>query len=74
MIKLYFRQAIHSLCENKLISIISISGIAFAIAVMLVIVLMVQIDMVGFAPESNRGRTLHVLGTTVKHVDGLVTS
>ena len=74
MIKLYFRQAIHSLCENKLISIISISGIAFAIAVMLVVVLMVQIDMVGFAPESNRGRTLHVLGTTVKYVDGAKTN
>ena len=70
MIKTYFKQAIQSLRENKLISIISISGIAFAIAAMLVVVLMIQIDMVGYALESNRQRMLHVLGTTVKYVEG----
>ena len=70
MIKIYIKQAIQSLRENKLISIISILGIAFAIAAMLVIVLTVQIDMAGYAPESNRQRMLHVLGTTVKYVEG----
>ena len=39
MIKLYFKQALHLLKENKLLSSISIIGTALAIAMIMVIVI-----------------------------------
>lgn len=66
MIKQYMKQAVRQLRENGLVSLISIAGTALAIAVILVMVLVFQINSAGFAPESNRGRILKLVGTEVR--------
>lgn len=53
MYKQYIKQAVQMLRENTLVSVISISGTALAIAMILVMVLVFQINSAGFAPESN---------------------
>lgn len=65
MYKQYIKQAVQMLRENTLVSVISISGTALAIAMILVMVLVFQINSAGFAPESNRNRFLYVWGTEV---------
>lgn len=65
MYKQYVKQAIQVLRENTLVSVISILGTALAIAAALVMVLVFQINSVGFAPETNRDRFLYVWGTEV---------
>lgn len=63
MYKQFVKQAVQQLRETPLVSLISIVGTALAIAVILVLVLVFQINAAGFAPESNRARMLHVWGT-----------
>lgn len=58
MIKLYFKQALHLLKENKLLSSISIIGTALAIAMIMVIVITLRATIAPFAPESYRDRML----------------
>lgn len=65
MYKQYFKQSIQTLRENPLVGVISILGTALAIAMILVMVLVFQINAAGFAPESNRDRMLYVFGTEV---------
>lgn len=60
MIKLYFKQAVHLLKENRLLSIISIAGTAFAIAMIMVIVITLRAGISPMAPENNRDRMLLV--------------
>lgn len=62
MFKQYFKQAIQMLKENRLTSVISILGTALSIAMILVVILQFQIKLVGFRPESNRGRMLYIMG------------
>ena len=61
MYKQYIKQAVQMLRENTLVSVISISGTALAIAMVLVF----QIKSTGYAPESNRSRFMYVWGTEV---------
>lgn len=56
--------------ENPLVSIVSILGTALSIAMVLVVVLTFQINMVGYAPESNRNRILYVPATQAAPVEG----
>lgn len=70
MLKQYIKQAIEQLRENTLVSVISIAGTALAIAVILVMVLVFQINSAGYAPETHRGRMLFVNGTRVTQKDG----
>lgn len=58
MIKLYFKQALHLLRENKLLSSISIIGTALAIAMIMVIVITLRAGIAPFAPEAHRDRML----------------
>lgn len=67
MIKQYFKQALQMLRENRLISIISISGTALSITMIMIVVLVFQINCASFSPEVNRDRMLYVEnGTEVK--------
>lgn len=54
----YFKQAIYLLRENKLLSFISVAGTAFAIAMIMVIVIQLRAKSASFPPEVNRERSL----------------
>jgi len=60
MYKLYFKQALAMLKENKLLSVISILGTALAICMIMVIVITWQIRVNNYSPEDNRDRTMYV--------------
>lgn len=56
----YFKQAWQLLRENPTLSIISITGTALAICMIMVVVMTIQIENVDYPPEINRGRMLYV--------------
>lgn len=60
MIKQYFTQAWSQLRQQPLISAVSIAGTALAIFLIMLVVMMQQVKVAPFAPESNRDRFLHV--------------
>lgn len=70
MIKQYLKQAFASLRETPLVSTISILGTTLSIAMIMVVVLLFQIKLVGYSPESNRGRMLYVYGTAARKIVG----
>ena len=55
MIRQYGMQAIGMLKENRLISMISIIGTAVAIAMIMVVVFVLQIQWVNYYPEYHQG-------------------
>ena len=55
---LYFKQAWQILKENKLVSIISITGTALAIALVMVMFMIFQIRTANYPPETGRDQTL----------------
>lgn len=67
MIKHYFIQAIAELRQHPLISLVTIVGTALSIFLIMLSVMMEQIGVVPFAPESNRDRFLHVRHLTVEN-------
>lgn len=60
MYKIYFKQAIEMLKQNKFISIVTITGTALAIMMIMVIVVTDAIKNVDIAPESNRNNTFYI--------------
>ncbi|WP_455638373.1 ABC transporter permease [Parabacteroides sp.] len=64
MLKQYFKQAIGMLRENLLVNAISILGTALSIAMIMVIVILMQVKLTGYSPESARGRMLFIYGTS----------
>ena len=60
MIRQYFNQAWAQLRQQPLISAVSIAGTALAIFLIMLVVMMQQVKVAPFAPESNRDRFLHV--------------
>ena len=66
MYKIYFKQAIQMLKQNKFISIISIVGTALAIMMIMTLLVVEEIRNVSIAPESNRYRTLYITFQTVR--------
>lgn len=60
MIKQYITQAWAQLRQQPTISAVNIAGTALAIFLIMLIVMMQQVKVVPFAPESNRDRFLHV--------------
>lgn len=60
MYKQYFKQALRQIKENKLLSFVSIFGTAFAIAMIMAMVIVQRIEVDNFSPEANRNRTLYV--------------
>lgn len=60
MIKQYFQQAWAQLRQQPLISMVTIVGTALSIFLIMLVVMMQQVKVAPFAPESNRNRFLHV--------------
>ena len=60
MIKQYFKQALAQLRQYPLISVISIAGTALSIFLIMLVVMLQQVKVAPFSPESNRDRFLHV--------------
>jgi len=70
MYKIYFKQAIEMLKQNKFISMIAIAGTALAIMMVMIIIVTDAIKTVSIAPEINRDRTFYILRSTKKHKVG----
>lgn len=66
MIKQYLKQAIQILKDNRLVSVISITGTAISIAMIMLVVLVFQIQFASFYPEDKRDRMMYVEGTEVR--------
>jgi putative ABC transport system permease protein len=60
MIKQYLTQAWAGLRQQKLISAVTVVGTALSIFLIMLVVMMQQVKVAPFAPESNRDRLLHV--------------
>ena len=56
MIKQYFTQAWAQLRQQPVMSAVSIAGTALAIFLIMLVVMMQQVKVAPFAPESNRDR------------------
>lgn len=69
MIKQYFTQAWAQLRQQPLISTVSIAGTALAIFLIMLVVMIQQVQVVPFAPESNRDRFLHVKWMSISNKD-----
>lgn len=67
MIKQYFTQAWAQLRQQPLISTVSIAGTALAIFLIMLVVMMQQVKVAPFAPESNRDRFLHVKSMSISN-------
>jgi len=60
MYKIYFRQAIQMLMQNKFMSIIAILGTALAIMMIMAIIVSEEMKSVSVSPEVNRYRTYYM--------------
>lgn len=60
MIKQYFKQALAQLRQQPVISLVSVLGTALAIFLIMLVVMIQQVKVAPFSPESNRDRFLHV--------------
>ena len=69
MIKQYLIQAWAQLRQQPLISAVSIAGTALAIFLIMLVVMMQQVQVAPFAPESNRDRFLHVKYMSIENKD-----
>lgn len=72
MLKIYIKQAWNLLKENPLVSGLSIAGTALAITAVMMMILVIQVRLAEYAPETERGRMLHVTATRayIKKNDG----
>ena len=60
MLKQYFQQAWSQLRQQPLISAVNVAGTALSIFLIMLVVMMQQVQVEPFQPESNRNRFLHV--------------
>ena len=67
MIKQYFAQAWAQLRQQPMMSAVSIAGTALAIFLIMLVVMMQQVKVAPFAPESNRDRFLHVKAMSISN-------
>lgn len=65
----YFKQAWGSLKKQPLLSIVSIAGTALAIFLIMIIVMIDEVKVTPFAPESNRDRWLVQTGASIGNKD-----
>ncbi|NDV59502.1 ABC transporter permease [Bacteroides sp. 519] len=71
MFSQYFKQAIYLLKENKLLSIISITGTALAIAMIMVMVITIRADIANMEPETHRDRMLAMRWMGIQYKENL---
>ena len=69
MIKQYFIQAIAQLKQHPLISGITVAGTALSIFLIMLVVMMQQVKVAPYSPESNRDRFLHVHYMSINQKD-----
>lgn len=69
MIKIYFKQTVELLKQNKLISTISIIGTALAVMMIMVLIIVGHINETEMAPEINRDRMLYLKNYVEKTKD-----
>ena len=67
MFKQYFIQTWGQLKQHRLISVITIVATALSIFLIMLVVMIEQVKVVPFSPESNRDRFLHVRGVSIGH-------
>ena len=60
MYKVYFKQAVQMLKQNRFISVISILGTALAIMMIMTIIVADEVQNINVAPEDKRDRTFYV--------------
>lgn len=70
MILHYFKQAYQMLRENPLVNTISILGTALSIAMIMVVILVIQVKVAEYTPESYRNNMLYVLATQAQSDQG----
>ncbi|MBB4035615.1 putative ABC transport system permease protein [Dysgonomonas hofstadii] len=70
MYKIYFKQAIEMLKQNKFISLITIIGTALAIMMIMVIIVAYSIKNASISPEVNRNKTLYLKYQRMDMKDG----
>jgi putative ABC transport system permease protein len=70
MYKVYWKQAIEMLKQNKFISIISIVGTALAIMMIMTLIVVDEVKNISIAPENNRDRTLYITYQVKREVVG----
>ena len=70
MLKQYLTQAIASLRENPLTSILAILGTALSVAMLLVLMLTYQVRTASYAPVSNRSNMLYVSSIEGQFING----
>lgn len=68
MIKQYFYQSLAQLKQQPLIGLISILGTALSIFLIMLVVMMQQVKVAPYAPESNRDRLLYVRFMSLQNV------
>lgn len=69
MYKTYFKQALEMLKQNKFTSIITISGTALAIMMIMVILVSQSIKNTSIPPEGNRDKTLYIKWQRTERID-----
>ncbi len=75
MIKQYFQQAWAQLRQQPLISTVNVAGTALSIFLIMLVVMMQQVKVAPFAPESGRDRCLHIrFGSVAQSAWGGATS
>lgn len=67
--KQIIKQSFEQLRSQKVLTIVSITGTALAIFLIMVVVMFQQVKVAEFAPESNRGRMLHAHWGSIEGVD-----
>ena len=65
MFKQYFIQTLAQLRQHRLISLITIIATALSIFLIMLVVMMEQVKVAPFSPESNRNRFLHVRNVSI---------
>ena len=67
MYRIYFKQSLLMLKQNKFISAIAIIGTALAIMMIMTIIVADEIKGISSTPEINRERTLHINYQVKRH-------
>ncbi len=61
------KQILNELRQQPLVSLISIVGTALSIFLIMLVVMLQQVKVADFAPESNRSRMLHWKFASIRH-------
>jgi len=69
MYRIYFKQAIQMLKQNRFISLITIIGTALAIMMIMALIVTDSVKNISVAPESNRSRTMYITSEIKKKKD-----